>query len=85
MELKRVREHRPIFPELYQRAFFDLMYTFEVIMLLEERFGKDIGNLVFSFIKTDPEPWEWPVEPDTSPWDPLIRVDPCDGIQLPMW
>ena len=61
----------------------DPMYTFEVENLLRERLPpKVLVELVMSFLKEDPVPWYWPVNP---PWDPLTTVNPYDGIDLPIF
>ena len=39
-----------------------LMLRIEVELLLAERIGKDLKNIVFSFLKEDPEPFLWGVE-----------------------
>ena len=66
--------------------FQEAMYYFEVELLVNERLGKDLGTLLMSFLKEDPKPWCWPVSrPLLSPWDPLVEVDPCDGIELPLF
>ena len=70
---------------IFKQAFDELMYYFEIELLLRERMGRDLGNLVLSFIKLDPVPWEWPISLPLSPWDPVISVDPDDGIGLPIF
>ena len=62
-----------------------IMYYFELEMLLNERMGRDLGKLLMSFLKEDPKPWRWPISPRPSPWDSLTEVDPCDGIELPLF
>ena len=63
-----------------------LMYTFEVELLAKEALGNDIGALLMSFLKEDPQPWSWPIEmPLLSPWDSPVEVDPCDGVGLPLF
>jgi len=69
----------------FQKAFKTLMYDFEIELLLNERLGKDLGKLLFSFLKEAPVPWCWPITPQLSPWDPLVEVDPDDGIDLPLF
>ena len=62
------------------------MYYFEVELLVNERLGRDLGNLLMSFLKEDPKPWCWPIDvPLLSPWDPPVEVDPCDGVELPLF
>ena len=63
------------------------MYYFEVESLVTERLGRDLGNLLMSFLKEDPKPWCWPHVPrcPLSPWDLPVEVDPCDGIELPLF
>jgi hypothetical protein len=62
------------------------MYTFEVENLLREKIPpKELVKLVMSFLKEDPVPWYWPVNPPPSPWDPLTTVNPNDGIDLPIF
>ena len=70
---------------MFQRAFEELMYYFEIEMLLKERMGRDLGTLLLSFIKQDPVPWEWPISLPLSPWNPATQVDPHDGIDLPLF
>ena len=61
------------------------MYYFEVELLVDEKLGKDLGKLLMSFLKENPKPWVWHIEPVLSPWDCLTEVDPNDGIELPMF
>lgn len=63
----------------------DSMYYFEVELLVNERVGKDVGLLLMSFLKEDPKPWCWPIEPQPSPWDTIVEVDACAGIELPLF
>ena len=70
---------------LFSKSLGELMYSFEVLMLLKEKLGKDLGCLLYEFIKEAPEPWVWPIEPAPSPWDPLICVGACDGHGLPLF
>ena len=58
------------------------MYYFELKSLVYEKMGRDLGSLVLGFLKEDPVPWCWDVEPQISPWDPLVEVDCCSGIAL---
>ena len=69
----------------FQKAFQTLMFYFEVELLLKQRLGGDLGKLLLSFLKEDPKPWHWPITPQPSPWDPLVEVDPHDGIDLPLF
>ena len=62
-----------------------VMYYFEIELLVDEKLGKDLGQLLMSFLKEDPKPWVWPIEPMLNPWDSLIEVDPSDGIDLPLF
>lgn len=62
-----------------------MIYYFEIELLLKERLGRDLGNLIMSFLKEDPKPWCWPISPQPSPWDPLVCVDASDGIELPLF
>ena len=63
-----------------------LMYTFEVEMIAKDALGTDLGALLMSFLKEDPQPWCWPIElPLLSPWDSPVEVDPCDGVGLPLF
>ncbi len=64
-----------------------LMYRIEVELLLAERIGKDLKDIVFSFLKEDPEPFLWGVEEmhPFDPWDSCTAVDACDGIDLPLF
>ena len=61
------------------------MYYFEIMRLAQQLLGKDLGSLLVSFLKEDPKPWCWPIEPQPSPWDPLICVATDDGIGLPLF
>ena len=61
------------------------MYFFEIEMLANERLGRDLGTLLMSFLKEDPKPWCWPIDPLLSPWDSPVEVDPCYGIELPLF
>ena len=61
------------------------MYYFEIELLVDEKLGKDLGQLLMSFLKEDPKPWCWPIETMLSPWDPLTEVDACDGVELPLF
>ena len=66
--------------------FSNSMYFFEVEQLINERLGKDLGYLLLSFIKEDPQPHIWSMlvlEP--SPWDPLVEVDTNAGVDLPLF
>jgi hypothetical protein len=63
----------------------EIMYMFEVELLLKEKIGKDLKNIVFSFLRQDPEPFVWLTVPVPSPWDPLICVEAGDGIDLPLF
>ena len=65
--------------------WMDHVYTFEVESLLLEKMPKVLVQLVMSFLKEDPMPWYWPVNPPPSPWDPLTTVNPNDGIDLPIF
>ena len=69
----------------FQKAFQTLMFYFEIELLLKQRLGGDLGKLLLSFLKEDPMPWHWPINPQPSPWDPLGEVDPHDGIGLPLF
>ena len=70
---------------LFQDEFVHFMYYFEVELLVDERLGKDLGKLLMSFLKEDPKPWCWPIYRPIDPWDPLVEVDPCDGVALPLF
>ena len=65
------------------------MYYFEVELLVNERLGRDLGNLLMSFLKEDPKPWCWPIDGPasvvSSPWDSPVEVDPCYGVELPLF
>ena len=69
----------------FEKGLQQLMYYFEVELLVNERLGRDLGLLLMSFLKEDPKPWCWPILPQPSPWDPLIEVDACDGVELPLF
>ena len=69
---------------VFLKNAYDLMFRFEVEMLLEEKIGKDLKNVVFSFLRQDPEPFIWQTV-TSSPWDPLTCVDADDGIELPLF
>jgi len=61
------------------------MYFFEIENLAKERLGNDLGALLMSFLKEDPQPyWEFCI-PQPSPWDALTQVDASDGIELPLF
>ena len=70
---------------VFQRGMDHAMYYFEIELLVDEKLGKDLGQLLMSFLKEDPKPWVWPIEPMLNPWDSLIEVDPSDGIDLPLF
>ena len=70
---------------VFQRAVVDMMYYFEVELMLDERLPKVLRCLVLSFLKEDPKPWYWPIVPQPSPWDSLTCNDPCEGIELPLF
>jgi len=70
---------------VFQRGMDHVMYYFEIELLVDEKLGKDLGQLLMSFLKEDPKPWVWPIEPMLNPWDSLIEVDPNDGIDLPLF
>ena len=70
----------------FEKGLRELMYEFEVEMLVNERMGRDLGTLLMSFLKEDPKPWCWSVDvPLMSPWCSPIEVDPCEGIELPLF
>ena len=70
----------------FEKGLHDLMYYFEVELLVNERLGRDLGQLLMSFLKEDPKPWCWPIEvPLLSPWEIQVEVDPCDGVDLPLF
>ena len=70
----------------FEKGLQELMYYFEIEMLANERLGRDLGNLLMSFLKEDPKPWCWPIDvPLLSPWSSHVEVDPCDGIELPLF
>ena len=70
----------------FENGLRHLMYFLELELILEERVGSDLAKLLLSFLKEEPKPfiWEMP-RPPSSPWDPLCNVDPCDGIDLPLF
>ena len=73
---------------VFEKGFRALMYLFELEMLLREKLGKDLGGLLMSFLKEDPQPflWEWVDErPLSSPWELPVEVDSCDGVGLPLF
>ena len=70
---------------LFEKAIGNMIYYFEIELLLKERLGRDLGNLIMSFLKEDPKPWCWPISPQPSPWDPLVCVDASDGVELPLF
>ena len=70
---------------VFGKAIENLMFFFEVEMLLRERLPRDLATLIMSFLKEDPRPWCWPIEPQPSPWDPLVEVDACAGVGLPLF
>ena len=62
------------------------MYYFVIELLVKERMGRDLGLLLMSFLKEDPKPWCWPIHvPLMSPWNSPVEVDPCEGIDLPLF
>ena len=70
---------------VFQRGLRDLMYYFEVELLVNEKLGRDLGRLLLDFIREDPKPWIWPERPLLSPWELPTCVDPDDGIDLPLF
>ena len=70
----------------FEKGFRALMYIFELELLVREKLGKDVGNLLMSFLKEDPQPFLWQFECcPSNPWDPLVEVDPSDGVALPLF
>ena len=70
----------------FEKGLQHLMYFFELELLVEERLGKDLGQLLVSFLKEEPTPFIWELpRPHLGPWDPLCCVDPCDGVTLPLF
>ena len=63
------------------------MYYFELELLVHEKLGRDVGGLLMSFLKEDPKPFQWDIERPmpSSPWDPLVEVDSCFGVELPLF
>ena len=72
---------------LFTKLFNELMLLFEVQMLLDEKFGRDLGGLVMSFFKEDPAPFEWRQDDQIlyNPWNHLCEVDPLAGVDLPLF
>jgi len=70
---------------LFQKSFDALMYRFEVRLLIDERLGPDLTDIIMQFLREDPEPVLWNVQPEPSPWDALTEVDPCAAIGLPIF
>jgi len=71
---------------VFEKGLGALMYFFEIENLAKERLGNDLGALLMSFLKEDPEPWSWEIsDPLPSPWDALTHVDASDGIDLPLF
>ena len=69
---------------LFAKGLKELMQSLEMKWILRERFGKDIGGLVFSFLKEPPKPWHMHVvNAAPSPWDWLL--EPNDYISLPLF
>ena len=67
---------------LFQKGFANLMYRFEVRLLLDERLCPDLANIIMEFLRQDPEPALWHVEPEPSPWDPLVDLPDVCGLPL---
>ena len=71
---------------VFEKELYSLMYHYEIEMLAHEKLGRDLGNLLLSFLKEDPKPWVWPIVlPLLSPWDCPVEVDPNEGIDLPIF
>ena len=68
---------------LFAKGLKELMHSLDMKWILRERFGKDIGELLFSFLKETPKPWYHVVNPTPSPWDWL--QEPDDYISLPLF
>jgi hypothetical protein len=68
---------------VFQEELQTMIHHYELELLLHKKLGKDLGDLTISFLTEVPAPWCWPISPMSSPWDPLISVDACDGVLLP--
>lgn len=74
-----------MYTTLFSDCLDELMYRFEIRLMLQDKFGRDLGGLILSFLKRDPVPYLWYVEVPPSPWDALISVDTSAMVNLPLF
>ena len=70
----------------FENGFRHLTYLFQLELTLHEKFGRDLGALLLSFLKEEPRPFIWEVpRPVPCPWDPLVFDDPLGLVGLPLF